>query len=528
MKIYKIKYALLAAVFLVVASVSCKKADFDINQEINVPTDSTVTYDVILPAALDATGRIVANDWGWLQNWMGYWSRSGTYAPNVAEETYALTFNTGFGATLWNDLYGNLYNYQVIQNKAKQAGALYYEGIARIMKAHNFQILTDVYNNVPYSQALKGSGNVTPKYDKGIDIYKDLLVQLDTAKSQIARATPSQSKDIATFDIMFQGDKTKWAQFANTLKLRLLVHLMSGIETPTVVGGIDVAGQLTALYADPNGFLDTDASVQPGYAVNKPNPYWSTYFQDATSTAVANNQYYRANSYAVDYYGYDGDPRRARFYTIAPGNVYKGVAYGLPSITDNAYAKLSGIGAGLLKAATQPQWIITATESLFLQAEVMERLTPGSAQQALTDAVTENFNFLGGFADPSTSANAYITGNAGYPDVDYTAGPLAAGLPGGGLYTIIQQKWFALNGIAPYEIWTDFRRTDIAYGKAGQFPAPAPYVGDGPPISVSPANTTTKIPTRLLYPQTEYNYNASNVLAEGNVDRYGKIFWDLQ
>ena len=528
MKIYKIKYLLLAAVFLVVATESCKKADFDINQEINVPTDSTVTYDVILPAALDATGRIVANDWGWLQNWMGYWARSGTYAPNVAEETYALTFNTGFGTTLWNDLYGNLYNYQVIQNKAKQAGALYYEGIARIMKAHNYQILVDVYNNVPYSQALKGSGNVTPKYDKGIDIYKDLLVQLDSAKSQIARATPSQSKDIATFDIMFQGDKTKWAQFANTLKLRLLVHLMNGIETPTIVGGIDVAGQLTALYADANGFLDVDAVVQPGYAVNKPNPYWSTYFQDATSTAVANNQYYRANSYAVDYYGYDGDPRRARFYTIAPGNVYKGVAYGLPSLTDNAYSKLSGIGTGLLKAATQPQWIITATESLFLQAEVMERLTPGSAQQALADAVTENFNFLGGFADPATSANTYITGNAGYPDVDYTAGPLAAGLPGGGLYTILQQKWFALNGIAPYEIWTDFRRTDIAYGKAGQFPAPAPYVGDGPPISVSPANTTTKVPTRLLYPQTEYNYNAANVLAEGNVDRYGKPFWDLQ
>ena len=537
MKIYKIKYLLLAAVFLVVATESCKKADFDINQEINVPTDSTVTYDVILPAALDATGRIVANDWGWLQNWMGFWARSGTYAPNVSEETYALTFNTGFGTTLWNDLYGNLYNYQVIQNKARQAGALYYEGIARLMKAHDYQILVDVFNNVPYSQALKGSGNVTPKYDKGIDVYKDLLVQIDTAKAQIARATGSQGKDIATFDIMFQGDKAKWAKFANTLKLRLLVHLMNGVETPTLVGGIDVVGQLTALYADPDGFLITDASVQPGYQVNKPSPYWSTYFQDATSTAVANNQYYRANSYSTEYYQYNGDPRTARFYTVAPGNVYKGVAYGLPSLTTNAYAQLSGIGTGLLKAATQPQWIITATESLFLQAEVMERLTPGSAGLALDAAVLESFNFVGPyplqyktsvFPDAPTAATFYQTNNAGYPDVDYTAGPLAAGLPGGGLYTILQQKWFALNGIAPFELWTDYRRTDIAYGKAGQFPAPAPYVGDGPPISVSPANTATKIPTRLLYPQTEYNYNAANVLAEGNIERYGKIFWDLQ
>jgi hypothetical protein len=85
---------------------------------------------------------------------------------------------------------------------------------------------------------------------------------------------------------------------------------------------------------------------------------------------------------------------------------------------------------------------------------------------------------------------------------------------------IILQKWFALNGVAPYEIWTDYRRTDYLYGVSiGYDP--------GPPISVAPQNTATKIPTRLLYPQTEYNYNAANVGKEGTVDKYGKLFWDL-
>jgi len=49
----------------------------------------------------------------------------------------------------------------------------------------------------------------------------------------------------------------------------------------------------------------------------------------------------------------------------------------------------------------------------------------------------------------------------------------------------------------------------------------------GPPISIAPQNTSTKVPVRYLYPQTEYNYNPTNVGAEGTIDRYSKIFWDL-
>jgi len=95
-----------------------------------------------------------------------------------------------------------------VASKAKVAGARFYEGIARIMKSHNFAILVDVYGNVPYSQALKGSGNPTPSYDNGLAIYQDLLRQIDTGiyliKSANVTAT-SPDKDIWKNDIMF-GD----------------------------------------------------------------------------------------------------------------------------------------------------------------------------------------------------------------------------------------------------------------------------------------------------------------------------------
>lgn len=48
-------------------------------------------------------------------------------------------------------------------------------------------------------------------------------------------------------------------------------------------------------------------------------------------------------------------------------------------------------------------------------------------------------------------------------DVDVTAVSNAPANPAGtqpvgGLFTIITQKWFALNGLNPLEVWTDYRR----------------------------------------------------------------------
>jgi hypothetical protein len=478
-----------------------------------------VSYDVILPAALHGTGEVVATNWGWLQNWMGYWARSGGYAPNSTEETYQIT--TSFQNGVWNDLYNNAYDYQVMQNKASVADARYYEGIARIMKAHNFQIMVDVYNNVPYSEALKGSANVTPEYDKGIDIYKDLLKEIDAGVVLIKEATESQSRNIEDNDIVFGGDKTMWARFGNTLKLRILVHLMNGLQTPSTVTGIDIAAEIAKINTEGSGYLQAgeDAEVQPGYRDDKPNPFFATYNTDASGATPTGFNYYRANAWSIGYYHGNADPREDDFYR-AGNQGLRGVPYGLPPVTENVTANLASIGPGLARGADQAQWILTATESLFLQAEAQQRgIIAGNAKATLEAAITESFAWLH-IADPATATQDYLAYNAGYPDVDYDAPSIVAGQPGGGLYTILSQKWFALNGIATYEIWTDFRRTDIVYGAAVGY---AP----GPPISVAPNNTAIRIPTRLLFPQTEYNYNAANVGKEGNVDRYGKIFWDL-
>ncbi len=545
MKLNKLIYVVPLLALILAAGSGCRKSQFNINKNINSPTDSTITYFVVLPAAMNASGRIVASgSWGPIQNWMSYWSRSGTYAPNVLEETYAIT--TGFGAGVWNNGYDNNYDYNIVQIKAALAGAGFYEGISRIMKAHNYQIMVDVYGNIPYTQALKGSGNPTPAYDNGLDIYKALFREIDAGMALINGADVSATgpnRDIATNDIMFKGDKILWNKFGNTLKLRMLVHCHG-------VAAINKTAEMAIITANGNGFLGAgqDAQMNPGYSANdKANPFFNNYITNTDGSGSANNIYYKANEWGVEYYKWDGDPRRTRFY-VAGSNGLIGVPYGTPPVAQYAAAVVAGIGPGLNKGALAPQWVITAAESFFLQAEARFRgfITSGpTAQQLMTSGIYESCRFVG-VTNPTASADTYIANNATYPDVDYTAAaPVVTGGPIGGLFTILSQKWFAMNGVAPYETWTDWRRvaysevavrvsttnspaptTNFIYGDGGQFSGGPASPGPGPFRSISPQiSPADQIPVRFLYPQTEYNYNAGNVPA--GITRYSKVFWDV-
>lgn len=546
MNMKKITTQLSIAILLVAGAASCKKESFNINKNPNQATDSTIVYNLILPAAQNNTARFVSRNWGWLQNYLSYWARSGTYAPNTQEETYQLT--TSFQAQIWSAVYDANYDFEVMRISADKAGAGFYSGIARIMMAHNTAILVDIYNNAPYSEALKGASNSTPKYDKGADIYADLLRQIDAGIEAIKGADESATgpnKSIATDDVMFGNNlfagtsisamKTRWAAFGNTLKLRLLVHLMNGgvgsnasgtVGTPsTVVAGFDIPAEIAIIENEGSGYLTFDAQVQPGYASDRRNPFFNLYVADNNGTATANSVYYKANSYAVGFYDYDGDARINRFY-VAGNQGMRGVPYGQPSDAEYAAATLSGIGPGITRSATAPQWILSAAEAYFLQSEAMHRgFMSGDPKATLANGIRASFVMLG---LTEAAANSYISFNATYADVDYDAPSRFNGAPGG-LFTIISQKWFALNAIAPYEVWTDYRRVDYSstqkrfvYGAAvGYDPGPAISVQPGVPVG-------QEIPVRLLYPQAEYLYNPANVGAEGTISAFNnKIFWDL-
>lgn len=542
---------LTVAVVLGLVSEGCSKNDFNINSNPNTPTVTNTPFRFLLPTAQVSTASRVATSWRWLNSYLGYWARSGTYAPNADEESYNLT--TNFQSGIFNGFYDTQNDFQLLQQGAVAANAGFYEGIARIMKSHNFAILVDLYNNIPYSQALKGAANTTPSYDKGADIYKSLLNQIDSGMASIKAATIELNPTIAVDDVMFgnklfpatsfSAQQLRWTKFGNTLKLRLLVHLMGGGITSsagttpqTTVAGFNIPAEIAKLTADvtnggPTGFLTVDAQVNPGYNSQEPNPFYNSFVQDITGVATGNAVYTKANSYAVGpdygggYYPYNGDPRINTFYT-APSGGHRGVAYGKPSDNANAAALLSSLGPAVTRGADKPVYIITLAESFMLQAEAAQRgfAIGGTASALLTEGIRASFTSAG---LTTAQADTYRTNNAGYVDVDIAGTILFSGVQAG-IYTIISQKWFALNGITPYEVWTDYRRVDFSptvknfrYGVGSGF-------DPGPPISVYQFNTRTELPRRLLYPQSEYNFNAANVGAEGTIDAFtNRIFWDL-
>jgi hypothetical protein len=82
---------------------------------------------------------------------MGYWAVSGDYIPSAALLQYTLT--TDFGSNIWDMAYPNL----KITRRLKMADAgNNYRAIAKTMKALLFSRLVDIYNNIPYSEALNG------------------------------------------------------------------------------------------------------------------------------------------------------------------------------------------------------------------------------------------------------------------------------------------------------------------------------------------------------------------------------------
>jgi hypothetical protein len=499
----KIIYPLFTLIILVASS--CKKEFFDINENPNAPTEQSITPALLLPRALHNVGSRMATTYDYAALWTGYWARSGSYGPSNEQESYNLT--NGFQAAQWSGWYDNLADMNLMETKSTASGEKFYQAVAKTLKTIGFMYLVDQYNNVPYSKAFDFQGNILPAYDKGDVIYADLLVQLDAAAALFRDAEVTAGMQSA--DIMFGGDTELWRKFVNTQRLKLLIHESQVVPASTIT---TVMAQIAA---DGAGYLGTGqtASVQPGYAVSdgQQNPYYNSY--KSTALGVVDS-YNRANNFVLNKYRSTANTVFAdiryqyvfsRAATPLNGNNYYGYNYGevIPNSDPKAVNSSDVAGPGLAKSPTQPQWVFTSVESLFLQAEAIQRgWIPGSPQSAFENAIVESYTWLGVPA-AATAARAYIA--SGNPLSNYAAAPDK-------LRAIVMQKYLSLIGINNFEAYVDYRRLGVPTDL---------------PLSLAPSRGNNVIPLRLPYPQNEYNYNAANVAAEGTINvQTSAIFWD--
>ena len=479
---------------LILGTYSCKKGYFDLANPNNATSASP---ELVLTNALTVTAAQQETQFNFINAWMGYLGQSGSYATGAGDiASYKQT--TGYGEGIWQNRYHNLADYDYIEKSAAAQNKYFYVAAAKIMKALVYQQLVDMFNDVPYSQALLGTNVITPKYDKGQDIYNAITLQIDTAITLMQR---SDAVGSAKSDIMFGGANTQWIAFANTLKLRILIR-----QSQVTANASFVQAEAAKITANGGGFLTTDAGVDPPYgnSAGQQNPVWGFYVTVAglpTSGGAAD--FWKAAQYALTWMTTHNDPRYQYIYAPGSGGDYKGSVLG--AVSNPAGNAGATIGPGILQSVSQPAILISAAESYFLQSEAALRgwLQGVSDVDSYNSGVQASFDFLG-----AGDASSYITQN------DKMTNYSICTTFNDKLACIIRQKWIAMDGVTPFEAWCDYRRLHL--------PADIP-LSISPYLDVSPAS----IPVRILYPASEYATNAVNVNAEGTIDYHQtKVFWN--
>ena len=469
------KYAVLLALTATPLVITSCRQELDINVDPNNPSQASLSgllsaSQVGFAFALGGEGtRMPASI---VQHYAGHRAQPLDYAQ------YRITSSATDGT--WTALYNTLMDMKEMENKAAASGNQAYLGVSKILQAHAFSVITDLFGDIPFSQALQGRTNITPVYDKQEDIYPALITMIDEGVAALTAATETISGDI-----VYGGDVTKWKKYGNSLKLRLLNHLSS--RQPNAAANF--------LATNPS-LIDTsvdDAKVAFGSVASNANPIYqfdvlSGRKDQAVASTIVNKM--RALS----------DPRVSVYFNPVANNnsglqgQYLGNAPGNDT-DDSGENEYSRVGSAYASVKA-PVVLMSAAEVNFIKAEVYHRASNAvSAQAAYQAAITQDFAALG----LSSSAAAYLA-NA---NVAYN----------GTLQRIMEQKWITMFQ-ASYESWVDWRRTG--------FPALTPAASNV---------TSNVIPRNLPYPEVEINSNRANLVAGPGVPipytgLSNRVWWD--
>jgi hypothetical protein len=478
MKILNKNSVLLLGLTGLLIGTGCKKT-LDINKSPNVPGVEQGSPKLVFPAAVVGTAARVGGDLAILGAvWGEYATQSAISSQYRQMDSYNVD-GSQLNGPYTGMMSSGLKNYQFIINKAKEQGDWNFYLMATVMKAYTAQVLVDLYDKIPYFEALQGAENLNPKFDDGYTVYKDLLASIDTALAKdFSASTNTPASLIGTSDLIFGGNITRWKQFANTLKLKMYLRMVNAKPAEAQAGIQD-------LYAKNAQFLTVDAGVF-GFtdAPGRDNPM---YEQNIRQLNTPDNL--RASYTLASFLQANSDPRITYFYGSAtPGTVHQGDFLS----TNTAY----GSAARLVQRPTDPVIFISAAESYFLQAEARERYFAGAGAKALYDlGVQTAFTNMGSTV---AAANTLLAGAYAYP----TAGTLAQKIE-----AIIVQKWLSFGyGVHYLEGFfernrTGYPRTSPVYSTSGSY-VPGQFV-----VSKNSVLAAGQFPKRLVFPDVETTRN---------------------
>lgn len=482
----KIAYKLLPllAVPLLIVS-SCTKNMTDLN--VNPKADTIVQGEMLFSNGEKAFADVLTTpnvNTGIFELISQYWAET-TYPQ---ESQYDLG-NRDIPLNWWNTLYRDViedFNQSIDLMRRQATNPTLLDAdreaytnkvaIAKIMRAYAFSVLVNTFGDIPYTEALQGRGNTTPKYDNQKDVYYALL---DTINASITELDPA-AESFGNADLIYQGDTEKWIKFANSIKLRLGM----------ILSDVDAArARAEAEAAAPNVFESNDDNALLRYTTTPPNvnPIWSNLVQSGRNDFVAANT-------IIDTMNARKDPRRSQYFTQVGSNGFIGGVYG----SGNAFKNFSH-PSDKVEAADFPAIFMDYAQVQFLLAEAAARgfSVPGSAEEQYNTAVTASITEWGG---TEAEATTYLNDPVNRFDANNWKKSIGV------------QEWIALY-TRGFDAWIEFRRL-------------------GYPQLVAPPSAVTAFPVRYTYPSTEENLNNSNYTQAsssiGGDEVTTRLFWDAQ
>jgi hypothetical protein len=158
----------------------------------------------------------------------------------VSGDTYINAYSPGSMNGIWFNTYAELLpDIDALLALTDDRGLDVHGGSARIMKAYTLMTMVDLFGDIPYSEALKGTDPISPARDKGQDVYNAALGLLDDAINKLKGTTAAKPAN----DIFYKGDPNKWITLANTLKLRAALNLADANTINTLISGGDLIDQ---------------------------------------------------------------------------------------------------------------------------------------------------------------------------------------------------------------------------------------------------------------------------------------------
>jgi hypothetical protein len=498
---------------------SCKKDFNEVNTD-PIGKSSTTANQLLAPALVNILSANMVRNRAFNNELMQV-----TVDISDAEgRVFRYDVRRSWGDSPWNNFYPELTNLHDIYTIANQPATLNssYKGISLITQAWAFQILTDVYGDVPYSQANLGKeGNLEPAYDKQKDIYLDLFNKLEEANKLLAEGTAI----IKTGDPVYQGDVNKWRRFGNSLYLRLLLR---------VSGKSEVSAQAIAKIKE---IADTNRA---NYPIMEDNTHTAKILWNGTnsSTAVYSSPF-MINVRAVDYRGPAitnfflgnltnwADPRISASYGVNGYNRF-GIAggpaglIGVPSgyDTGTSVIKQSYFYSDAQNAAitlqTDPYTgiIMNCAEVDFILAEAAAKgWISGTGEAYYIKGIADALNYwlptkFTSVSDPTLIS--YING----ADIAWNNNlPLNNTTPGtpSKMELIQLQKYYAMF-LVDYQQWLEYRRTGH------------PFLPKGTGLA-----NGGRMPARLNYPLVSQSTNPTGyraaVAAQGADDINTLVWW---